>query len=513
MTTRGRPSFWCIFSVAWLLLSILAACWAIATPIGASPDEPAHLIKAAATVRGELLGVNSRDGQVMRVPEYIAFSKIQTCYAFKPNTSAKCMSPVPGDPDQLVLAPTTAGLYNPVYYALVGWPSLLSSDSSGIYWMRIVSGVMTSLMLALAFALLAVWRRPILPTLGLILAITPMVLFLNSSVNPNSLEIAATLTTFVGVLTVLKEPKPDRLAGHSLIVFVAAALAANMRGLSLLWLAVAILVPFTLVEWERITSLLKKSPVQLAIAGTAAAVIAAALWLATTNSLGVGLPTSQASDGAGIHAPPITGFTWNLLSTFEYAQGMIGIFGWLDTPAPLLVYFIWSALAGGLLLAGFIMLRGRQLTFVGVLTAALLLLPPILQALYVTNGGIIWQGRYILPIFVCVVVAAASVISDQLHLDKPRAMRLVALVLALWLVAQFASFATALRRYAVGLDIGWAGLTHPQWSPPGGVLLSLSVFGLVLCATTLSLWFLLRPAFQLHLASGSKAERPAARTD
>ncbi|HEX4979347.1 MAG TPA: hypothetical protein VFV35_04710, partial [Acidimicrobiales bacterium] len=43
----------------WLLSFVLAfglgAVWAIATPVLAHPDEPAHSVKAAAVVRGELV--------------------------------------------------------------------------------------------------------------------------------------------------------------------------------------------------------------------------------------------------------------------------------------------------------------------------------------------------------------------------------------------------------------------------------------------------------------------------
>ena len=41
----------------------------------------------------------------------------------------------------LVDALTTAGLYNPLYYVVVGWPSLVFDDVGGIYAMGIMSGL------------------------------------------------------------------------------------------------------------------------------------------------------------------------------------------------------------------------------------------------------------------------------------------------------------------------------------------------------------------------------------
>ena len=469
-----------VFCLSWLLLSLLAGLWAISTPIGGAPDEPAHLIKAASVVRGQFLGTPGHQGEVVQVPKYVAHTPAQTCYAFRNDVTANCSPDVSGDPAQLVDAPTTAGLYNPVYYELVGWPSLFVHDSSGVYWMRIASGIVVSLFLACAVALISTWRRPTLPMLGLAIALTPMTLFLSGTVNPNSLEIAATLATFVGLLAVINEPDPDLLARRSIIVFVSAAIAANMRGLSLLWLAMAILAPFVLLGKKRIVELLRSRTVRLTVAGTALAAIGAGVWLLTTNSLGAGIDGSGAVTVPGFGASPWSGFSNTLSATFGYAQGMVGNFGWLDTPAPLSVYFTWSVLAGGLLLMGFILLRGRALVLAAILTAALILLPAIVQGAYITKGGIIWQGRYILPIFVCATVAVGAGLAYRVRLTRAIKVRMLAVVLSIWGAAQFASYATALHRYAVGDNRSWRELLSPAWSPPGGIWLSLVAFALVL---------------------------------
>jgi hypothetical protein len=485
MSTRPASPFWLTLGVAWLSLSLLSALWAISTPIGGAPDEPAHLIKAASVARGEFIGSPSKDGQLVTVPEYIAYSQAQTCYAFHPNVTASCVRDVPGDPSRPVQVATTAGLYNPLYYALVGWPSLIAQDTAGIYWMRLVSDVETSLFLALAFALVAIWRRPSGVMLGLLGAIAPMVLFLNGTVNPNAMEIAATLLAFVGVVTIVKEPGANHLPLRSGVVFASAAIAANMRGLSLLWLAIALTAPLALLSWRRIVGLAKVRAIQLAFVGIIVAAFAALVWLFSTNSLAAGTlggPTPDMSGAPAVGSSHLQGFVWNLFSTFEYGQGMIGVFGWLDTPAPLAVFFIWSVFAGFLILAGLTVLRRRTLLFISILGLALVLLPPIVQSIYITGGGIIWQGRYILPIFVCVMAGTAAVLYDRFELSASVKSRLIAIVLTLWSIAQFESFATALRRYVVGLDTGWLGLLSPQWVPPGGVALLLGVFAFVLIA-------------------------------
>ena len=492
METSERRRSLLVFGLAWLALALLTALWSFATPVGAAPDEPAHLVKAASVARGQLIGTTGDNGQIVQVPKYIAFTHAQTCYAFDGEITADCIPEITGDPAEIVDASTTAGLYNPLYYAVVGWPSLIAHDESGIFAMRIVSGVITSGFLALGFALLSRWRRPLLPLFGYLAAVTPMVLFLSGTVNPNSLEIAATLAAFVAVLTVVRGTG-DPGWPLPIIVLVSAAVAANMRGLSLLWLAIALLAPFGLVGLKRIRELLRSRSVQVALVTTAVAAVAALIWLLSSNSLGGAIQSDEpVTNAPGVGTSPILGFLWTLTSTFLYGQELVGLFGWLDTPAPDAVFFVWSVLIGAGLLAGFVLLRGRALLVTIGLAAGVVVLPAILAGIYISEGGVIWQGRYILPVFVCLMIALGAGLGDALELDPTTARRLAWIVVVAWAAAQWVSFAWTLKRYTSGLDSGWLELLSPRWSPPGGVILLMLLYLAVVAAAGLALLFLLR---------------------
>ncbi|MEP6477790.1 MAG: DUF2142 domain-containing protein [Rhodoglobus sp.] len=481
--TDRRPRPWLILLGSWALLSILSGLWALSTPIAAAPDEPAHIIKAASVVRGQFIGEPSPQGSIVQVPLYIAYTQAQTCYAFVADQSAACSPEVPGNGGQILDSTTSAGLYNPVYYLLVGWPTYLFDDDRGILAMRAVSAVLASLFLALSFSLVSQWRRALLPAVGLAVAVTPMVLFLGGTVNPNSVEVTATLAAFVGVITLVRG-EPVRPWAAATVAFVSAAIAANMRGLSLLWLAIALLTPLVLASRARLVELLRSRPVQVLIGVTAVAAAFAAIWLLSTNSLGGDIDDpNDPSTAPGTGTSPILGFAWTLFSTFDYAHGIVGIFGWLDTPAPAFVYFVWAVFAGGILLLALVALRGRALILTLGLGGALLLLPPILQGIYIQSGGIVWQGRYILPIFVCAILAASTLLADRVKFRDGDPTRLLVIVSGLWALAHFQSFATALRRYSVGYQAGWLDLLAPQWSPPGGVPLVLAAFGVVTLGT------------------------------
>jgi len=480
MNEVRRGSFWLTFGISWAILAGLMSAWSLASPIGGAPDEPAHLVKAAAVARGEWIGVRGPEGELVQVPQYIGFVINQTCYAFDGDKSASCALAVPGDPNRTVTATTTAGLYNPLYYLLTGWPSLIFHDTTGVFAMRIVSALLVSLFAAIAIALLFTWKRPTIPIISALTALTPMVLFLGGVVNPNSLEITTTLAAFVSLYSAVRQS--TSLPAWPLWTFftLSASIAVNMRGLSLLWIGVAVVAVLVGTQRRRSVAILRQRSTRISLGVVAAFSTFALVWVIATNSLGAGIDGSgPPSTAPGVGTSAIGGFLYTLLSTAEYSEGIVGVFGWLDTPAPPATFFVWSAFIGGLLLWGGIRLTRRQLITPVVLFAAVVFLPAILQGLYINRGGIIWQGRYILPLFVCLVVAVGMELSTVAELAPSVQIKLSSAVTTAWVGGQFYSFATAERRYAVGLDRSWGDLAPLEWSPPGGLALSLASYGIV----------------------------------
>lgn len=508
-----------VFGIAWVILFLLSGAWAMATPISASPDEPAHLVKAASVVRGQFVGEPSDIGHVVQVPQYVASTQALTCFAFQPDVPASCVPEVAGNPWQTVNGTTTAGLYNPVYYVLVGWPSLAIQNDVGVYAMRLMNALVCSLFLAVSAGLIARWRRPGMAALGFAAAITPMVLFLNATVNPNSLEITTILAVFVGMLGITLHPRRDLLATRATVVMIAGAIAVNTRGLAPLWLLVAIAAPLLLVSGRQLGELARSRIVQAAAAVVAVATAAAIVWLLTSSSL-----TAGVDDPSETLAPPsvgesaVTGFIAALERTFRLGGSIVGYFGWLDTPAPLAVYFVWAMFVGTLALLAFVLLRGRRFALAASVVAIVVLVPPLIQGAYITGGGFIWQGRYTLPAFVCAVVVLAALLSERLLLERSILRRLALAVAVLWAGAQWYSFMTALKRYGVGIEGTWVELLlRPDWAPPGGNLLWAVVSLAVIAAAGVLLYrWATAPVVTDHVeptrrAASAGAVRPARR--
>lgn len=465
------------FLPAFLLLLFLSVSWAFASPIGSVPDEPAHVTKAAAVARGQLLGTQTgNDGPLLAVdvPRYIRYVDEVTCFARAIDTPPTCAPPFSGDPNATVKAFTTAGLYNPVYYALVGWPSLATSGFKAVYVMRLVSALLSCFFLAAAFAAVSQLKRRKWALLTLSAAVTPMILFLNGSVNPNSVEYATTTAIAASLLLLLERSPADRLPAMPIVVTTAAAaLLANTKALSLLWLlTVVVAVVITAAPGQ--LSRIAKSPAVLAGAGIiAGACLFALTWIIRHDSL-----SSKPFEGAGLEAAD--GAEIMVDKTFRHMFGWIGQFGWLELDAPMGVIFFWMALI--FVVTGSVLLFGHGRARIAALTLALSLvaMPVVLQAQVISEQGIIWQGRYILALFVPFMLFAGVALDRSLTGPLPapgrKALRAVVVTAA---AAHVVTFVWVLRRYTTGLSLEdrWLDmLVAPEWQPPVGLVTVVIVF-------------------------------------
>ncbi|HUY65003.1 MAG TPA: DUF2142 domain-containing protein [Acidimicrobiales bacterium] len=142
---RRRPRWWTTLAV----LFAMTAAWSLATALMASPDEPAHTIKAAAVARGQFFGTPApptaggpSPDVAVRVPDVFAAAvELPGCYAFHPDVDASC-APALHPVTAVVTVDTPAGRYEPLYYFVVGLPSLFLSSASGIRLMRLVGGLL-----------------------------------------------------------------------------------------------------------------------------------------------------------------------------------------------------------------------------------------------------------------------------------------------------------------------------------------------------------------------------------
>ena len=474
------------FLITWLALSLASLAWAASTPLAGSPDEPAHIIKAASVVRGEFLGARAAEGYYREVEVPIGLSEASSwpCFMMNASVSAACTPPTKSG---LELRPalTSAGLYNPVYYLLVGWPSLFVSDAHlAVFAMRALSAILSSFFLAFTFVLLLRMTPQLVAGVAFFAALTPMVLFLNGSVSPNSIEIATGAAVAIGLLYLSLGFSTLNRNIVLIVTTIAGVVLANARGLSLLWLALIGISVLVFVPWKSTVELLKELKVRLALGVLGVGALFAGVWVFSTGTLG----SLGVYAGAGTN--PLRAFVTMMLSSYA-DPGFVGYFGWLDTPAPAFTYAVWCALFGLVVVGALSTARGRPLIALILAIAAVSLVPAVVQAASVQRSGYIWQGRYTLIAVVCAVVIAAVASGSSGLFDRiPRAVntRIMALVAVLVIVGQLYAMDAAIQRYALpgsGVLFMFSPLV---WAPPGGVIIWLVLLALSM-AVLVAQWF------------------------
>ncbi|WP_186760157.1 DUF2142 domain-containing protein [Arthrobacter alpinus] len=494
-----------LFLRLFLVFAALGTLWAFATPLMAYPDEPSHAIRAAAVVRGQItaeVGHSFGNGVHVQVPSYIANLGSQNCYVFHRDRTADCAPPIPSNDNFDAIGVTTAGGYNPMYYWLVGLPSLFMTGAPAIYAMRIVSVLFSAVFFAAGFMALAKLRKPKWPLVSATIVVTPMVLFLSSGINPNSIEIAATLAAFCALLAVLDHAHSLRSRLPEIaIVAVSTVVLANTRSVSLLWLLCAVVTALMFFGWSSLKRMLGNRNVLVAIGFAVVGVVLGLYWMAVSMNA----PASSGTAPEGIINPapgvaPYQAFITMLDRTFDFLNQYIGVVGWLDTPVPSGVFGFWSMLFIATLLLS-MLARPRKLTYAMLVSlAALVLVPAILQALLVTTVGFIWQGRYSMPLVLVTFVSAGMAMRTRTFSTGRRSQSVARLLLLSAVIAHVISFLYVLRRYVVGIiDIStWQTMiSHPAWQPPLGWLVLTVLYSVMIFAVAQKFYSYLFPGKNL----------------
>ncbi|HEV7567559.1 MAG TPA: DUF2142 domain-containing protein [Microbacteriaceae bacterium] len=462
--------------------------WSLATPLGAVPDEPAHAVRAAAVVRGQVTsGPWSQDPRFaeVNVPNYVRHMEALTCYAFHPEVSAGCMRPVTGDPNAIVSTGTSAAVNSPAYYAIVGLPTLVMHGTPALYAMRGVSAVLCAAALAIMIMMLMQLQRWRWALVATTVGVTPMVLFLCGAINPNGLEIASAGALLATLTVTFRLPTSGWILWErAALVVLSSGLLVSTRNIALLWVVVIIAASLLLADMSLVRRLLRKPAAWVALAVSAAILGLTLAWYAHPPQLATQVY-------AGTNTNPAVAFVNMLINTFDYSNGYVGLFGWVDTPSPLFSTIAWSAAIVALLVAVFIWGSRRGRLVVLGLSVVLVLVPPIVQALVISQMGYIWQGRYMLAMLVCLLVACGIAIDDARGdaLVLPL-RRVLAVGLTLLVVGQVFSFWWALRRYVVSVNGGIRDmLVAPQWQPPLGWITLTALLAIV---TALGAWLVFR---------------------
>jgi hypothetical protein len=440
---KTQPS-WALFKT-WLkfLLVVmpLPLIWALANPMFASPDEPSHIVRAQGLIRGDITSPFVTDG--------LPVDQIN-CMKFQMAVPADCMNLTWG-PRGLVQESTTNN-YPPLFHAVAGVPSLFSRGLFGAYVMRIWLVVICSSLFALAGALL--WRRErhYWTLGGLVTALTPMVIFVSSTVNPSGVTTALAALIWASGISITRPTVGTRGITSRLTFMISSVLFPLLRRDAFVWEVLILLIIVSTMSGSRMNELKKDR----LVVGSLLATSCVMLWSwfswsgdATESFIANSVGQNEGSVGAGLG------------SLYIKILEMIGWFGWLDSPMTDASFIVLLCLLSLLLVVGVIAGEQVHARTIGITSAVLLLSPVAIGAIrypYV-------QGRYLLPLWVgCMLLAGQALAASRL--PEMFLKRLFNLSIGAMAVVQFFAFAQNLRRYSVGRTGTWKYFERSDWHPP-----------------------------------------------
>jgi len=499
----------------------LVVCWLLLMPPGSGPDEPGHLVRAGAVIRGDL-----GDQNTYPLPDRYQVAE-PGCYAFQPTVPASC-AVVPVHTGATLDLSTNAGGY-PVWGHGVFGASTLLPGLDPVWWARLVGALIATVLVGWSLARAAMDHR--LTAAGLLLGLTPMAWSTFGTVNPSSMVIAGAVAVWVGLLVAGDDPPISHRAAGWLTAAGWAALVLPRRD-GLVWACITLVIALaathaTTTSWWRTLSRTQQGVI---IASTVVTMVWGALSDSRSTQMVVLAPLLVAATEAWrwwwhrpaqsrairvvggalvVVAATVVTFLligtrpggWDtdlaidiVMQTDENLVEAIGVLGWLDTVVPVGVVYLWL-LAIGILVGAALLVDARDgLIWAGALIAAIAVSSWVLELVQGNPSGLYWQGRYSIPLLVGVpLLLARSLPNTRNRLDV---VGRVVGVLAL--VGVNAAAWAAARRFGVGISgslLPWRWDTPIQPVPP---VLVLVVHAAVSFWIVTLLWPMTRPGVRNH---------------
>jgi hypothetical protein len=442
----------------------LALAWAFALPPFSGPDEWSHYLRALGIAHAHLLGApvesyhdaNLDPRQEAWVAQAVRWIEVPPgmapdgygCNAFRPTVSAACADRLPPPPAERVRRLTVQGTYQPTVYLL---PALFVRAArgpvSGLLLCRIAN-VLTCL------ALLGAAVRALRPHLvGVLVAVTPMTIFLAASFNPSGPEVAGAVAFLAGLLSLAR----GSAAREAWIAAAAGGAALCLsRSLGPIWLVLLGAVWLVFCGATRAWQLARAAPRR---AAWTAGIIAAAAALNRAWEMAYG-PHWTATRTE----PVSVALRQSLRAVPGWIREQIGVYQYLDSAMPGFAYLLWMALVLGLVVAGMAVGARRDRLAVAAAVAIAIVIPVLLHALVMRPIAWVVQGRHVLPLSVAVPLVAAEPLTRD---SRPLARALNASA-PLCALVHLVGFYSDGRRSAVGTAGSWLFPFRFEWSPALG---------------------------------------------
>jgi hypothetical protein len=287
-----------------------------------------------------------------------------------------------------------------------------------------------------------------------VLAITPMVLFLGGSVNPSGVEVAAGVAFAAVVMGAARSP--DGLSRRWRAAAFGGAVLILSRPFGGAWAAVDLVLWGLLVGPRQARTALADLRGRLLVAVLGAAFGLQLAWRVFSST------------GEPVDPPVLAGSVGLVVSqTLVLGRESIGVLGWLDTTLPTWLYAGWLALGGALFLLALRRPTLQAAGLIGATLAAAAVAAYLIQVTLLSPFGVRLQARYPMPLLLVVPVLVGELAARR-GPPPARWAPLVPLVLAGAAGFQLVAVVVNARRQGMGSGPALMLLSAPSWSPPGG---------------------------------------------
>lgn len=410
-----------LFILALLAIFLTGAGWALASPIGSSPDDDYHLgsIWCPRPVEGSC-EVSYVDGVKMVEVPRAASTESRACYASYPEIPAACLLAI-SDDQRTLTDRYDEGNYPRGYYHL--HHLLVGPDVEGsAIRMRLLNvGIATALIGLVAGLAPDRLRRAISVTVAA--TWFPMGVYFIASNNPTSWALTGLFAFAAGLYAT------SRSGGWRRWVLLA---AAGMGALMCLasrydvsfYLFVAALALLIAVPWR-----LNRHWPEFLVMGVSA--LLGAYWMFTSgNQSAIPSAAAEGSSATGLSIPHLV---WAMATAPKYLGGFFGLHwgpGWGDVKTSEHAPFVLALLAfGAVVLLGTRRGSWRKWLSALVVLGAIVGLPAVFHATGIFEDLMGYQARYILPLFaVLVFLLLATGMEDAPWISRPQLVVLTALM-------------------------------------------------------------------------------------
>lgn len=460
-----------------------ALAWTASSPIGASPDEPAHIDYSWGSATGQTWPWSieeERDGldrvvARIEIPAELTEYPRPKCY-MGADYSTACQIPMGEALAGDVSTTSYMAKYPMVYYLFIGFTlkaglTLGLSGFSALFAARFISAVLSFGLVALAGWILSKrydWRAIAIPVA---LLLVPNAQSQFASINPNGFEISSAVLLAAIVVAIRSDVGAERGVSAAMqigLVLVSLALGWT-RPMSIAWLGLILLLLLIPVNEHHVIREISKL--------TTALVIFVCLflfgWLVYQAT---GVTTQDVSSDLSLweNHPFLLKAAVILLRFGSMLQTGFGTMGWADTSLPTLFFVIWLVVGSITIGAAISSAKSKRCSvgitlIVGVFLGSILLI--FIESLHAAFG---WQGRYWLPIVAACLVLLVPLLNNGLAGRQHVARFVWAPVATMAGIGVFAVIFN-MWRYEYGFNLVYVRFEEfpypwrdPAWIPAGG---------------------------------------------